>query len=922
MRADRLGWLAAAAGLVVAFGGTVGGLYVDALWFRHLDVGVVFRTTLVARALVFTVGAVLSGGAVLATGLVVARQMREPGVVRVVLRRGNGAETLPELIAPYSDRIPWRALAAAAAAVVGVLFGLGQAASWETYLLWIYGGSFGQVDPIFGRDIGFYVFSLPAWRAIVNAVLAVVILCGIVGAALSWLQGTLDLRRPGDAIPPSLVRLGSLLLGVFLLTKAFDYWLGRYELLLRPYGAVFGLGYTGMHVRLPLQWLMVVATSAGALLALASWKVKSWRLPVGAVILLFGGSLLGSMVPDFYQRLRVRPDELRLERPYLEHNIALTRQAYGLDRVTAKPFPAKTPLDAGAVARNQATFSNIRLWDTGPLLDTYRQLQVIRLYYDFPDVDIDRYDFPTGRRQVMLAAREIVPSLLPSNARTWVNQRLQFTHGFGAVMSPVTEFQGEGLPQFFVKDIPPASPVGLEIQEPRIYFGERTDDYVIVNGAAEEFDHPKGDENVTNRYAGKGGVPLGSVLRRLLLAWNFRDLNLLISGNLRADSRILFRRSIRERIETIAPFLKLDRDPYLVVSKGRLYWMQDAYTTSSTYPYAEPVAALDINYVRNSVKIVVDAYDGTVAFYAVDEHEPVLEAYRRIFPGVFRPIAEMPEDLRRHVRYPEGLFYIQAEMYRTYHMTNPDVFYNKEDLWAFPTENAGGARTPVAPYYVIMKLPGGEREEFILMQPMTPSNRNNMVAWLAARCDDPGYGDLVEFEFPKERLVYGPQQIEARIDQDTVISQQLSLWNQMGSKVIRGNLLVIPVEDALVYVEPLYLRSEQGQIPELKRVIVAYGDRVVMEPTLEAALGRVFGGEALPSAPAAGQAPSPKLKAAEGAVRSARDHYHAALDGIRSGNWSVFATEMDALGKSLDESEKPAAAKDAAGAAAGSKEGP
>ncbi|MGH7820755.1 MAG: UPF0182 family protein, partial [Candidatus Binatia bacterium] len=387
-----------------------------------------------------------------------------------------------------------------------------------------------------------------------------------------------------------------------------------------------------------------------------------------------------------------------------------------------------------------------------------------------------------------------------ANARTWVNQRLQFTHGFGAVMSPVTEVQGEGLPVFFLHDIPPISPVGLEIAQPRIYFGERTDDYVFVNAAAAEFDYPKGDENVTNSYDGEGGVRLGSRLRRLVFAWSFRDLNLLISGNLKADSRILFHRSITQRISRLAPFLRLDRDPYLVVSDGRLLWIQDAYTVSSTFPYSEPMQGLGFNYIRNPVKIVVDAYDGTTTFYAIDEQEPLLAAYARVFPGLFRPYEEMPADLREHVRYPEGLFLIQAEMYRTYHMTNPDVFYNKEDLWAFPTESAGGSRAAVQPYFTIMKLPGEAREEFILMQPMTPANRNNMVAWLAARCDGEHYGELIEYEFAKDRLIYGPQQIEARIDQDTLISQQLSLWNQRGSKTIRGNLLVIPVEDAIVYV--------------------------------------------------------------------------------------------------------------------------
>ena len=892
--------LVAVAGAVLLGAGS--GLFVDALWFAHLGYGVVFRTTLLAKIACFAAGALIATAVIGGTAVWVSARAREHGVVRVVLRRGNGAETLPELIAPYTERIPWQALAWAGAGVIGVLFGIAQAANWEKYLLWLSGGSFSALDPFFGRDLGFYVFSLPAYRAIVNAGLGVVVLAAVVGGAFFWLQGALDFRRPGELPPPAVVRSASLLLGVFLLVKAADFWLGRYELLLDSYGVVFGAGYTASHLRIPLQWLLVFAALGGAGLSFANFAAEGWRLPVTAVVLLFGSSLLSSMLPDVYQRLRVRPDELRLERPYLQYNIDLTRRGYGLDAIQSRPFPAQTPLDAAAVERNRRTFANVRLWDPGPLLDTYRQLQVIRLYYDFPDVDVDRYDLPGGRRQVMLAAREIVPSLLPANARTWVNQRLQFTHGFGAVMSPVSELQGEGLPAFLLKDIPPNSPAGITVQEPRIYFGERTDDYVLVGGAAEEFDYPKGDQNVANRYAGSGGVALGSWLRRLVFAWSFHDMNLLISGNLGPDSRILFRRSLAQRISRLAPFLRLDHDPYLVIADGRLYWIQDAYTVSSTFPYSEPVPNLGFNYIRNSVKVVMDAYDGTVTFYAVDEREPILAAYARIFPGMFRPLAQMPEGLRRHVRYPEGLFLIQAEMYRAYHMTSPDVFYNKEDLWSFPSESVAGTRTAVEPYYVIMKLPGGEHEEFILMQPMTPSNRNNMVAWLAARCDPPNYGELVEFAFPKERLIYGPQQIEARIDQDTLISQQLSLWNQLGSKVIRGNLLVIPVEDSIVYVEPLYLRSEQGQIPELKRVIVAYGDRVAMEPTLEAAMARVFGGgpPAPPSVARGAAPPSAAAAAAEGVAQSASEHYRAALEGLRAGNWAVFASEMDALGKSLE----------------------
>ena len=901
------GVVAVLAAIVLA--GTASGLVIDALWFRQLGVGEVFRTTLLAKLACFATASVASFALLAAIGLRVVALVRRAGVVRVVFRRtGDGQATLPELIAPLAGRLPWRGLVLAAAAVGGGIIGLAQSTHWRTYLLWRHGGSFGVQDPLFGADVGFFVFTLPALQALTVGASAAVGLAAILAGVVFWLHGTLDLRRPDDLAAPPLVGTASLLLALYLVIKAVDYWLGRYELLLAPYGAVFGAGHTATTVKLPLQWLLAAVSLVGAAVAATNHHGRDWRRPIAAVVLTFAAGLIASFLPDAFQRLRVRPDELRLERPYLEHNIAMTRRAYGLDRIVTRPFPAVQKLDATALARNQATFENVRLWDPQPLLDAYRQLQLIRLYYDFHDVDVDRYDLSGGRRQVMLAAREINAGLLPDNARTWVNQRLQFTHGFGAVMSPVTELEGEGLPTFFLQDIPPRSSVGITLGEPRIYFGERTDDYVIVNAAAEEFDYPKGDQNVTNSYAGKDGIVLGSRLRRALFAWHFADLNLLLSGNLRPESRILIRRAIGERIATIAPFLRLDRDPYLVAADGRLYWIQDAYTTARTYPYAEPLRGVGLNYIRNAVKVVVDAYDGTVAFYATEPDEPVLAAYARIFPSLFRPIDEMPEELRRHVRYPEDLFLVQAEMYRTYHMTNPDVFYNKEDLWSFPVDgNAEGRRGATDPYYVIMKLPGESGEEFILMQPMTPANRSNMVAWVAARSDAPHYGELVVYELPKERLVYGPQQIEARIDQDTTISQQLSLWNQMGSKVIRGNLLVIPVEDAVVYVEPLYLRSTQAQIPELKRVIVAYDDRLAMARNLDDALAAVFRPGATPPRPVTAPATAiPELEtapapAAPSETTSARDRYRAALEALQRGDWQSFGREMDALGKALEQ---------------------
>ena len=493
----------------------------------------------------------------------------------------------------------------------------------------------------------------------------------------------------------------------------------------------------------------------------------------------------------------------------------------------------------------------------------------------------------------MLSARELKSSLLPPNAQTWVNRHLLFTHGNGVVMSPVTRKSSEGLPLFYLRDIPPVATGGPEVREPRIYYAEETENYVVVKGSTPEFDYPKGKDNIYAAYDGNGGIPVGGIARKMLFAWYFNDMNLLLSNYIIDGSRIMIRRDIQERVRTIAPFLLLDHDPYLVVSDGRLFWMQDAYTTSGYFPYAQP--RRDFNYIRNAVKVVIDAYNGTVDFFLADASDPVAATYQRIFPGLFKPLQAMPEDLQRHIRYPEDLFRIQAEMYRAYHMDSPEVFYNREDLWQFPRQPEGGQSATMNPYYIIMRLPEESKAEFFLMLPMVPSQRENMIAWLAARCDPPNYGKLIVYEFPKDKLVYGPFQIEARINQNTEISQQLSLWNQLGSRVIRGNMLVVPIENSILYVSPLYLRAEQGQLPELKRVIAAYGDHVVMKETLAEALSTLFiepaAGPAAPSAatgmPTAGTAPD--------WVREALDHYNQAIERLKSGDWAGFGTELDAM---------------------------
>ena len=579
-----------------------------------------------------------------------------------------------------------------------------------------------------------------------------------------------------------------------------------------------------------------------------------------------------------------------------------------------KSFPAEQDLTFQSLKDNSGTIDNIRLWDWQPLMDTYAQLQEIRTYYRFLDVDVDRYNLGDSYQQVTLTARELDPSLLSANAQTWVNLHLLFTHGNGAVMSSVTQKSAEGLPIFYLKDIPPIATGGPPITEPRIYFGQGSPGYVIVKTGTPEFDYPNGKDNAYARYDGADGIPIGGIGWRALFAWQMDDLNILLSDYITSESRILLHRNIKDRVGTIAPFLQLDRDPYVVISAGRLYWMQDAYTTSAWFPYAKPEPdGGDLNYIRNSVKVVIDAYNGTVTFYVADAADPIVATYRRIFPALFKPLDAMPPDLQKHIRYPEDLFNIQALQYRAYHMEAPEVFYNREDLWQFPREPAaldglnpsGGSR--MAPYYIMMRLPGEPQTEFFLMLPMTPSQRENMIAWLAARCDLPEYGKLIVYEFPKDKLVYGPFQIEALINQNTEISQQISLWNQMGSRVIRGTLLVVPIGNSILYVSPLYLRAQSGQLPELKRVIAAYGDRVVMEETLPGALAALF----KESAPVAGL-PAPTGSSPSGPAderaRQALAGYDRAIDRLRAGDWAGFGAELDALRPLLEElSRQPAA---------------
>ncbi len=913
-RSAVVGFIIAAVviGIFLILLGLVSDLLVDWLWFSSIGYLQVFWTTIGAKAAVFF--AVWTATAVILwlNGWLAVRFARRQPTQSVTDFVWKAAGNVPpaDLLTFLRDRLPWPRVIAGSACLISLLVAAIEIGNWNVFLQFLYRVPFGADDPLYNKDISFYLFVLPAYIIIKNWMLLTLVLSALFAGMIYRVHGDIEYDVHNRSISPTAIAHGSALLGLLFVVEAASYGLDRYLLLYGDNGVVVGASYTDVHVKLPVLWLLIGISIVAAFAAWANVWMRTYRLPAAAALLVVIGTLLLSGVtPALFRQLYVKPSELQLEKPYIERNIALTRQAYNLHQVTAKPFAAEQNLTLKTLEANKATIENIRLWDWTPLSDTYAQLQEIRTYYKFHDVDVDRYWLDGSYQSVMLSARELRSSLLPSNAQTWVNRHVLFTHGNGAVMSPVTRKSVEGLPVLYLRDIPPVADGGPQIREPRIYYGEEPDSYVIVKGSTPEFDYPKGKDNAYAAYDGTGGIPIGATVWRGLFAYYFNDPNLILSSYITDDSRIMIRRNIQELIRTIAPFLRLDHDPYLVISEGRMFWMQDAYTTSSYFPSAQPAQGLDLNYIRNSVKIVVDAYHGTVDFYLMDASDPVALTHQRIFPSLFKPFSAMPADLQKHIRYPEDLFLIQARLYQTYHMEAADVFYNREDLWQFPRQPGGGGIATMEPYYIIMRLPGEPQAEFFLMLPMVPSRRDNMIAWLAARCDAPDYGKLIVYEFPKERLVYGPFQIEARINQNTEISQQLTLWNQMGSRVIRGaNLLVIPIENSLLYVTPLYLRAEHGHLPELKRVIAAYGEHVVMKETLAEALSALF---IEPGAAPAVSGTTEKTpgagRAVAGRAQEALDRYNRAVERLKSGDWKGFGTQFDAMRELLEEMSRQSA---------------
>jgi hypothetical protein len=872
--------------VVFLFGGALLALYIDALWFREVGYWRVFTTKL---------------GTQLQLGLIVGLAMAAWLAANVLWAARRGLTWLP---APWSVILAGRSIRpvlVGAALVIGALQGLQASAQWQEFLLFRHPIPFGQSDPVFGYDLGWYIFTVPFLLTIKGWLLTAVVLAALASGLLY--VATQEIRPEPTtrlAVSPAarahLLGLGA----VAALILAWGYRLDQYQLLYSRRGVVFGAVYADIHARLPaLNVLVIVAVAVAVALAFSATR-RRWALPIAAGAALPLASLLGGTVlPDLLHRFQVLPNEIVMERPYIEHNIRMTRYAFGLDHIEAKEFPASDQLSAKQVAANTLTTKNIRLWDHRPLLATYRQLQQIRTYYDFIDVDNDRYVIDGELRQVMISPRELSYKNLPS--RIWINEHLTYTHGYGVTLGPVNRVSQEGLPEFFIKDIPPASSTAVKVTRPEIYYGELLNDYVFVRTKSQEFDYPSGDTNEYATYADDGGIPMESFLRKVAFAASFGTMKILLSNDLTADSRIMINRNIQDRVAKLTPFIQYDQDPYLVITdEGRLVWILDGYTTASRMPYSTPLRGVG-NYIRNSVKVTIDAYNGRMTAYISAPDDPLIRSYAAIFPGLFQPLEQMPPDLRAHLRYPQDLFRIQSRVFATYHMQDPQIFYNKEDLWSIPQKG----EQDLEPYYTIMKLPGELREEFILMNPYTPAKRDNMTAWLAARSDGAHYGKLIVYLFPKQKLVYGPRQIEARIDQDSAISQQLTLWTQRGSQVIRGSLLVIPIEDALLYVEPLYLSaSESGALPELRRVIVVFGNQLVMEPDLEAALARLFGGRAPEARPAVATTTATSDQTASALTRAALEHYRAAQRAVREGQWDTYGAELRRLGQILEELAK------------------
>ncbi len=884
-------WLLVGLGLLIFFISPLVGLLAEWPWFSALGYERVFATRLVAS---FTLG-VLAGGvafAFLYANLRFAQRGIVPNPVVMPASAQTPAVDVTRLV---------RRLALPSALAFALFLALAVSTGWMPVLQFLHQTPFGVTDPVFGRDLAYYVFTLPIVTGVLAILTVLVTLSLLACGALYALRGDVVFYRRTVTIEPSArLHLALLIAAMFVLTALRIFFVRLPGTLYSTTGPLFGASFADLHGRLIGLRIAGVAAMLGAVLVLAGLRSKRpGRTALLAVASYFGVSLLGVVVyPAIVQKFVVAPNELSKETPQLRRHIDATRRAWGLDSVLVRDLSGEARLTERDIQANRPTIDNVRLWDRDPLLQTFGQLQEIRTYYDFVSVDDDRYVVDGRYRQVMLSPRELNSASLPT--RTFINERLTFTHGMGLTLGPVNEVTEEGLPVLFIKDLPPASAVSLAVKRPEIYFGELTDNWVFANTGQQEFDYPSGDENIFGTYKGNGGVVVGGLLRRLVLAAYFRSLKVLLSSDITSASRAMYIRNIRQRAHTALPFLIFDADPYMVIDGGgRLRWILDAYTATTRYPYAQPLSN-GINYMRNSVKVVIDAYDGSVTAYQADSADPLVRTFAKIFPGIFHPLDSMPADLRAHLRYPEDLFHVQTELYGTYHMAEPDIFYHREDQWQKPVLSIVPERPDPFLRHMVMRLPEEKQAEFILMVPFTPRGKDNLASWMVARNDGAHYGELVVYRFPKQSLVFGPTQIVNRINQDTEIARQIALWDQGGSQVIRGNLLVIPIEESLIYVMPLYLRAQGGRIPELKRVVVAYQNRVVMEETLDAGLAQLFGGPgAATRAPVRvsetrGAASAVSARAAD-LARRANESFRRAVEAQRAGDWARYGEELRRL---------------------------
>ncbi|MEW5801385.1 MAG: UPF0182 family protein [bacterium] len=896
-------------------------IYGEFLWFRVLEYSTVFWTILLTR---LGLGLFFGGAFVLVIiiNVYLARKMGPPKDQWKLSYRTQDIDSV-HIVSVKPENV--NKFLIAVCIILGIVMGMWPAIyHWDTFLKFWHKVPFSQYDPVFQKDIGFFVFTYPFYIFLQKWLFcALTILTFLVGLiyikdkAMSFKLDNFTITRRARAHL-------SVLNGFILLLIAWDSRLKTLGLLYSSRGVVFGAGYTDMNAQLIAYWVFIVIAAVCAFLFWFNTSAQGWKWPLIGLAILFSLSVLGNrFYPWVFQKFIVAPNELILEEPYIEKNINYTRIGYNLGNIEEKEFPATTNLTIEDIENNYLSIKNIKIWDTNPLKQTYSELQEMRLYYSFVNVDEDRYILNGEKTQIMLSARELDQKKLPDQAQTFENKYFKYTHGYGLCMSPVNSVSDRGLPNLIVKDIPPQSQTPLGITRPEIYYGEITRDFIIVNTKSQEFDYPEGDVNVYTKYEEKGGIPIDSFFNRLVFSIKFLEPKILFTSYITPESQILIHRQIQDRVKTLAPFLAYDRDPYVVVSKtGRIFWIQDAYTTTDKYPYSEQVTLfsdsssqtgptlagnpkirpLRINYIRNSVKVVIDAYNGAITYYVADDADPIIQTYGKIFPRLFKPFTEMPDDLRAHIRYPRDLFKIQANMYRIYHMGNPQVFYNKEDLWDLPLQRGltGQAGSPMRGYYVTMRLPGRDEEEFVLMVPFTPDNKSNMIAWMCARCDGPDYGKLQVYKFSKEKLIYGPRQIEARIDQQTEISSQLTLWSQQGSDIFRGDLLVIPIEKSILYIEPVYLlANDQSNLPELKRVIVAYGDKIEMKETLAEALQGIF--DAAPSSlPVAHSTqslnqPSIKGQSIVDLAKMVTYYFQAASKSFQKGDWVEYGQYQEQL---------------------------